>query len=324
VSFELPFPKFAGVLIVSIATIDFVWLLTSNISLKVPPLTFLIVVTSVLFAGSTWIGRRRTSGGGSDAFIRRLGDFSGQMAFIFLCWPVLRVFNYLLMSTSLPYADSTLASWDRALNLDWQAYFTFVAEHPMLIRLLGLCYTSLSLLCFIVFCLLFLLKESVRIRYFLNTFIITAVICTIAGFLLPAEGAVVHYLGTSPDTRNFGETPGVYFLEQLSQIRSGLPIALDIRDLPGLVTFPSFHTAGALAVAASFRGLLLFWPAFFYAVLVIAATPVFGGHYFVDLISGSLIAICVAAGVGALPSYRFLFAKPGSLKIAGQPLPGKV
>ena len=45
---------------------------------------------------------------------------------------------------------------------------------------------------------------------------------------------------------------------------------------------------------------------------MIAATPVFGGHYFVDLVAGAALAAAVVATFAALPAHRGLFQPPGT------------
>ena len=62
----------------------------------------------------------------------------------------------------------------------------------------------------------------------------------------------------------------------------------------GLITFPSFHAALGVIFARAFWSVpWLRWPALAVNLLMIAATPVNGGHYFVDVAAGGAVA-CVA------------------------------
>ena len=61
--------------------------------------------------------------------------------------------------------------------------------------------------------------------------------------------------------------------------------------MKGLVGFPSFHTAQAIVVAWYARKLgVLFYPFLVFNILVIASTPIQGGHHIVDVIGGLAVA----------------------------------
>jgi membrane-associated phospholipid phosphatase len=75
------------------------------------------------------------------------------------------------------------------------------------------------------------------------------------------------------------------------------------------VTFPSFHTAAGIILVISFWRTALFPIIVLYSAIMIASTPVLGGHYFVDLIAGAAVAGAVAFALGLLPSYRGLFGR---------------
>jgi membrane-associated phospholipid phosphatase len=70
-------------------------------------------------------------------------------------------------------------------------------------------------------------------------------------------------------------------------LRAGTLRALDMTQLMGIVTFPSYHAALALIFVRAFRdvpGLAI--AGALWATLTIVATPVFGGHYLVDVLAG--------------------------------------
>ena len=71
--------------------------------------------------------------------------------------------------------------------------------------------------------------------------------------------------------------------------------------LLGLVSMPSMHTAVGVLMIAVARRTWLFWPAFGYGTVMISATPVWGGHYLVDLIAGAALALASAAVVAWRP-----------------------
>jgi membrane-associated phospholipid phosphatase len=71
---------------------------------------------------------------------------------------------------------------------------------------------------------------------------------------------------------------------------------LDLFGLGGIVTFPSFHAASAVLYAWAL------WPVRWMRPIVVlaftamlAATPINGGHYLIDIIAGTAIAILAIA-----------------------------
>src|SRR5439155_17310083 len=67
---------------------------------------------------------------------------------------------------------------------------------------------------------------------------------------------------------------------------------LDLLGLAGIVTFPSFHAASAVLYAWAFWPVVWARPIAILANgMMMAATPIDGGHYFIDLIAGIAIAV---------------------------------
>ena len=94
--------------------------------------------------------------------------------------------------------------------------------------------------------------------------------------------------------------PRAYLAQQrdLGPVRDGVLRELDLLNLAGIVTFPSFHACSAVLYAWAL------WPVWWMrpvALLangaMLASTPVDGGHYFIDLFAG--IAVAVLAIVAA-------------------------
>ena len=78
----------------------------------------------------------------------------------------------------------------------------------------------------------------------------------------------------------------------IEALRSGTIHAVRLDHLEGLVSFPSFHTTAAMIFAwtlwtvryVSFAALVL-------NLTLIAATPIIGAHYFIDLVGGAVVAL---------------------------------
>ena len=77
---------------------------------------------------------------------------------------------------------------------------------------------------------------------FMIALLITAAVFSIA----PARGPFAAY-GYEPNPTQQS------YLEHLEGLRSGERTVVSLRDAEGLVTFPSFHTAWAILLAANWR-----------------------------------------------------------------------
>lgn len=91
----------------------------------------------------------------------------------------------------------------------------------------------------------------------------------------------------------YGTPPYAYeFIEILAGTRDGSLRVLDQSALTGIITFPSFHAAGAVVLGWAGSKIRLVGPLFVgLNVLMFGSALVGGGHYLVDLVAGGLIGI---------------------------------
>ena len=101
-------------------------------------------------------------------------------------------------------------------------------------------------------------------------------------------------------------------------LRDGSLRALDLFQLGGVVTFPSFHAAAAVLYAwALWPVCWIRWLALLPNAAMLVATPIGGGHFLADVIAGIIVAglSILAAGriastlttaQGIVPSRRWL------------------
>lgn len=221
--------------------------------------------------------------------------FVQGLVFLQISWIAIRLSNHLSMRMTgeIGYADGFLSNLDSWMSVDWVSYFEAIQSFPHIVAILDGSYTSLTFLSIAAFAVISCSGDLRRSSFFVEAFFFSAVICTFAGMFFPAQGSIVTHLGAAYDFSNFAKAPGMWFIEPLETIRSDKQVFLDIDNLPGLVSFPSFHTAAAVVLMVSFWRTMLFVPATLYGVIVIAATPIFGGHYFADLFSGAAVAVMV-------------------------------
>ncbi len=231
------------------------------------------------------------------------------MFYIILGWFVLRLFNHLTMTTQIPFADEMLVRMDQALFIDWNAYFEFVASSPFIIWLMDHSYTGLTPLSLFAFIGLILMNKIENARFFAITFTVTAIVCTVFGMFFPAMAAVETLLVNKELLANFPYPPGLYHVEIIERLRSGEPQVFMFNALPGLTTFPSFHTAAGIVLLYAYRRTFMFYPVLAYTVVMISSTPIYGGHYVVDLIAGTIVALVVCRGFEISSLFKGIFAK---------------
>lgn len=272
--------------------VEAVWLLATPLGLT--DRTAMILGQLFVMVGTCLILARR--------FRRhpRLHALCAGGAFLLAAWPALRLFNHLTMSLAFPLADARLSAWDRAIGFDWLAYMRWADQYPALLRAMDLSYGNLTGYSCLLFVLLALGRNPVeRCRELIALFLGTALFCSALGAFLPAVAAMAWYQ-PSPDLfSHIGPQTGRYHLEVLYALRQDPAHLFDLSNMPGLVTFPSFHTAmGVLAIYCARGTHWLFWPMLVVNLVMIASTPVLGSHYGVDILAGT------ATALGAIAIYR--------------------
>jgi hypothetical protein len=216
----------------------------------------------------------------------------GATAQIVFATVILAPLSYIAASANLPLQDAALHAADQALGLDWEAYITFVNERPLLAEWLRFGYTMIQWPIFIIPVALCAAHQYRRLQEFILAFTLALIVTVAISALVPAIG-VFHHLGLSPDDYA-NLKPGAYLaqLKDLPLVRDGSLRRLELFGLAGLVTFPSFHAASAALYAWAFWSVRWFRPVAIVAnTMMFAATPIDGGHYFIDLIAGVAVAV---------------------------------
>jgi membrane-associated phospholipid phosphatase len=90
-------------------------------------------------------------------------------------------------------------------------------------------------------------------------------------------------------------------MRHLPLLREGKMRVLEIGQLTGIVTFPSFHAAGAMLYLWALWTIRWMRPiALICNVLLLLSTPIDGGHYFIDVVAGVSLAILAILAVRRL------------------------
>lgn len=291
-------PIWPWMLLAVLATADLVWLLATPISLTDRSIE--IIVTLIPLTIAALLGAKR--------FERfdMVYVFCAGLAFIFVAWPTLRLFNHLSMTTAFPWADAMLSSWDEAIRFDWFAYIYWLDGQRWLLDIMNWTYIGLNGYSIFFFAMLAAFPDRRESCFeFIALFVVSATICMVIGMFFPAQAAMIYY---APDLSGFEHVHagvGTYHIELLDILRETPAPILDLDHLPGLVTFPSFHTAmGVVLIYACRRRMVLLIPSLAINLSMIAATPLYGSHYLVDIIGGVAAALATIAIVRRLPSTR--------------------
>lgn len=229
-------------------------------------------------------------------------------ALVILALVSLRTMDYLSKGTAVPLADGWLSKVGPMLGFSWPGYFDLVRGLPVLHPSMILAYNQLNTAIGLFVLSLVLSRHHDRVRVFTEAAIICGIVGLVGGALFPAMGAAAYWIPsyTNPDTwSGYPSMPGVYFVEELKRVRQlDAPMLIGSAPMSSLVTFPSVHTALAVAMIAAGRRTWVFWPALAYGTVMIAATPIWGGHYLVDIIAGAAMAVGAVALVERFPPTR--------------------
>lgn len=221
----------------------------------------------------------------------RLGFISLSIAQLGLISLLGAIFTYIAASANLPLQDNLLDRWDRSLGLDWAAYYGFMTAHPEHLPYAYLAYGAIALPPFGVPLVLGLTKNHLRLQRFTMATLLTLIAVSIISAFVPAIGTYWLYDQLPTEFATFKATGYLIQLDRLSAIRAGALHTFSISQIGGIVTFPSFHAAAAILALWAWWGVWWMRPcALMICTGMLLATPLLGGHYFVDIFAGIAVA----------------------------------
>lgn len=227
--------------------------------------------------------------------------------------------SYVVASMSGPFVDDSLAAADRLMGFDWVAVYQATIASDFLRQMGRMAYGSIF---FSPLILLLWLTWTNRIRR-VQLFIIShgvALAITLAIFLyFPAKAAFVHHLGAPAGYMPF---TGVHHIQTIIALQNGEITEIGGGPLYGLITFPSFHaTSAILFIWAAWPSRVLRLPMLLINGAMLAATPVEGTHYLIDVVAGAIIAVAalwITFGAGNLwPALRAIRTAVPAIPAAG-------
>ena len=197
----------------------------------------------------------------------------------------------------IPLQDAMFEAADRAMGLDWRGMLAWMNDHQVGHSVFALAYMSFTLQASVTVLALAFFGQLVQLRIFMLALALSALVCIAISAVLPVEGiwgflklSAADYPAIVPATREL-HLPIFYGL------RDGSFRALSGLTSEGIITFPSFHTAlGVIFIVALWSVPVLRWFGVVVNALMMVSIPIDGGHYFIDMIAGIVIAVlCIAA-----------------------------
>ncbi|CAN5227163.1 phosphatase PAP2 family protein [soil metagenome] len=200
--------------------------------------------------------------------------------------------SYIAASAGLPLWDATYAAWDRSIGFDWNGLLATMNMYPALHVIFAIAYASFFVQATVTVVALAIANHPVRLRVFILSFMLATLITIAISAVMPAQGVWGHlhlsahdYPAITPATRDT-------HLAVFHGLRDGTYNSLVADGAAGIITFPSLHAAlGLLFIFALWPVRYLRWVVTALNVIMIASTPVDGGHYLCDTIAGLAIAL---------------------------------
>jgi membrane-associated phospholipid phosphatase len=282
--------EWAAILVV--AVLDAILLAETSFCLDASP-ELRILAGSIVLAVVLVICRRWRS---FPRITPRLAHLTRTVLALVLFTNAVSILSYILTGIlPLPRLDETLATADRALGLNWLDMYRWVTRHPAIEASAYALYVSLGPEMLILFVALELLGHHNQAGAFLRWFIVATIAAVGIGAVMPAAGAFVYYHLPVASTTGY--------VSQWADLRNGTLRTINPFDNQGLVVFPSFHATLAVLCACAARPLrILKIPLLALNLLIILSSPFEGGHYFIDIIAGIILAALTISPPGYILS----------------------
>jgi hypothetical protein len=247
------------------------------------PSTFPFLMSGVALLGVRF-GLPRT-GWRHARSVARCAEYLGLFALISLIGAIA---SYPIAAMTNGYCDDLLQRIDEAMGFDWLALYRTIAAHPSLQIAETLAYRSIYITPALLLWHFAVTGQDHRAYMFLGIFWLAALI-TLASFsLMPAVGPFAYlWQGQIP----YMPDSELWQHGLIPELRSHDLHVIDLGQLRGIVSAPSFHTAAAIIyMSAAWRMPSLRWPVICLNLLMLLSTPVEGTHYLIDMILGALVA----------------------------------
>jgi membrane-associated phospholipid phosphatase len=199
--------------------------------------------------------------------------------------------SYVVGSFNWPLQDDALLAIDSAMGFDSKAVILFANDHPFLCGVLNFGYDMIKWPLLAIPIVLAKTSRFARLQQFVMSLSVALLITIVISAFIPAIGTYQILGLTAPDVPNVNLAAFLVQQHDIPALREGSLRHLELFKLAGIVAFPSFHAASAVLFAWAL------WPvrgfgsvALALNALMIASTPILGGHYLIDVIGGMALA----------------------------------
>ncbi|VVT19146.1 conserved membrane hypothetical protein [Sphingomonas sp. EC-HK361] len=196
--------------------------------------------------------------------------------------------SYAVAAASHGFHDAALANIDSAMGFDWLATYRFFAGHSWLTAVTAPAYRTIFATPLVVIAALTMTGRAERARTFVAVFGVALCVCLFSFYFLPARSALAYHVGMAP---GYMPATGLDHVAIIEALRGGAVHVVDPARIVGLITFPSFHAVCAVLFTWSgWPVARLRMPLLLVNGMMLAATPVEGTHYLIDVIAGLALA----------------------------------
>ena len=224
---------------------------------------------------------------GDSTARRRLADGVAATVLFLLLIQITAPMQYGAIALGRPFVDSWLDASDRWLGVDVAAVTAWTGQYGWLVAVLNVAYNSLLPQLLLPLVVLAMTADRERLweyLWHLHFSLIGALAC----LALWPTVYVFTYRHFDPLV-----APALvqHVMSQLWSLHAGTFRVVVLQDMQGLISFPSFHTAAAVAVTWSLRrqSRWLWVPVALLNVGLVSATVLLGLHYATDLVGTALL-----------------------------------
>ena len=218
----------------------------------------------------------------------RIAATTSYCALLLLFQAAAATLSYLVVSTNAPLVDAPLDAWDRAIGFDWLALQAWLQTHTSVHALLRVAYASGLLQLVFVVVFLGLTGRREQLAEFMLLFMGATLVTIVVSGVFPAAGAWKFYAVTA--------SFDLSMLSHFEPLRDGRLREIALDRMQGLIAIPSLHAAMAVLLVYAVRATRFVLPAFIVLDLaMLVSTPIDGGHYLVDVLAGTAMALALVA-----------------------------
>lgn len=257
--------------------------------LRLETVSFGVTVTIAAALVAIIVWHRHVHGDRADP---KLVFSLGSIAQVIITCAVVGPLSYVAGKLDWPLQDQALLAIDRVVGLHPEPIIGFVNEHPFVAERLSAAYGLIKWFLLAIPIVLALTARYVRLQLFMLAMSIALATTIAISAVVPAIGT--YYALQMPAAHIPNVNTAIYAgqLRDILALRDGSLHELELFGLSGIISFPSFHAASAVLY------MWALWPvrriggvAATLNLLMLAATPVIGAHYMIDIAGGIAVAV---------------------------------